>query len=190
MLDRGETRDMLDARLSQMLWQVGFVPVPIPNAISVPRALLVELDLDAIVLSGGDTVGQTPARDRVERAALSFAQQHELPVLGICRGTQAMVIRAGGRLRPIGGHVRTRHLVEGLLTSQREVNSFHESAIDRSSLPDEFEIAAECVDGTIEAVRHRRLPWTGIIWHPEREDPFVPADLRLIATALSSGDAP
>lgn len=185
--ERGETRDTLDARLAELLWTVGYVPVPIPNEVEDPSALLDALDLDAIVLSGGDTVGQTPARDRVERAALSLAEQHGLPVLGICRGAQTMVVVAGGRLRAVDGHIRTRHLVEGLLTGRREVNSFHGSAIDRSALPEVFEVAAECADGTIEAVRHRRLPWTGILWHPEREDPYDPADVRLIRGVLSPG---
>lgn len=184
--DRGETRDTLDARLARLVWDAGFAPVPLSNDVPDAEEHLRALGLDAVVLSGGDDVGSPPARDRVERAAISLAQDQCLPMLGICRGMQLLVVSLGGRLAPLDGHVRSRHVVEGVLTARREVNSFHSLGIVADALPDEFEVCARAADGSVEAVRHHELPWTGILWHPEREDPFDPLDIELVASALSA----
>jgi len=199
--ERDETRDALDVRLARLVWDLGFAPVPIVNAIAdtqpadaspadaqsadAPLDYLEALGLHAIVLSGGDDVGDPPARDRIERAALALAERDGLPVLGICRGLQLLNVVGGGTLTPIDGHVATRHMVEGPRVARREVNSFHRLAIAPDGLAADLEATASAPDGTIEAVQHRHLPWTGIMWHPERERPFADADLGLVADALA-----
>jgi putative glutamine amidotransferase len=62
----------------------------------------------------------------------------------------------------------------------RTVNSFHASAITEESLGERLAVVAFAPDGTIEAVRHRQLPWMGIMWHPEREAPFSEDDRELV----------
>ena len=154
---RDELRDALDVRLPALLWDLGFVPVPLANRIPDPRTYLDALALDGLVLSGGDDPGVTPERDRFEAAALDHAEAAALPVLAVCRGLQVLNLRAGGRLRPVDGHVATRHEVRGVLAP----------------------------DGTVEAVRHANLPWTGVLWHPERDDPTDPADRALLRAVLA-----
>jgi len=199
--ERGETRDALDVRLARLVWDLGFAPVPLANAVAeapddagdagdrdasgAALAYLESLQLDAIVLSGGDDVGDTPARDRIERAALALAERDGSPVLGICRGLQLLNVVGGGTLTAVDGHVASRHTVEGPLVARREVNSFHRLAIAEGGLAAELEATAWAPDGTIEAARHRNLPWTGVMWHPERERPFAAADLTLVAAALA-----
>ena len=39
--------------------------------------------------------------------------------------------------------------------------------VAREGFPDELEVTAETADGTIMAVRHRRLPIEGVQFHPE-----------------------
>jgi len=196
--ERMELRDALDVRLAHLVWDLMFVPVPITNAIAQTTGpsgaassdvddYLVALELDAIVLSGGDDVGEPPARDRTERAALDLAGREGLPVLGICRGMQLINVMSGGTLTPVEGHVATRHEVHGSPVARREVNSFHRLAILREGLAADLEATAWAPDGTIEAVQHRRLPWTGIMWHPERESPFAEEDLRLVGDVLNGG---
>jgi gamma-glutamyl-gamma-aminobutyrate hydrolase PuuD len=193
--ERGETRDVLDTRLSRLVWELGFAPVPIANAVAEQPSraddavkYLGELGLDAVILSGGGDVGDPPARDRIERAVLSLSEAGSFPVLGICRGLQVMNVLGGGRLHGVDGHVATRHTVVGPLVGRREVNSFHQSGIRPENVAVTLEALAWAEDGTVEAVRHRYLPWTGLMWHPEREDPTAPADLVLVRAALAGED--
>jgi putative glutamine amidotransferase len=143
------------------------------------------LGLDAIVLSGGDDVGHPPERDRIERAALVLAERDDLPLLGICRGMQVLNIMGGGRLESREGHVAVRHHIEGPDVARREVASFHRLVIPADGVAPDLVPFAWAEDGTIEAVRHRSRPWTGLMWHPERTEPFVSDDIALIASALT-----
>ena len=194
--ERDEVRDSLDVRLARLVWDLAYIPIPMTNAVaqatgpgdggpSSVTEYLSGLALDAIVLSGGDDVGEPPARDHTERAALALAERYGLPVLGICRGMQLINVMAGGTLTPVEGHVATRHQVHGTSSAPREVNSFHRLAILPGGLAADLEATAFAPDGTVEAVQHRRLPWTGIMWHPERESPFVEDDLKLVSDALT-----
>ena len=49
-----------------------------------------------------------------------------------------------------------------------EVNSYHKWAI--VDCPSNFEVKAHSDDNVIEAIRHKKLPWEGWMWHPERDN--------------------
>lgn len=168
--ERGERRDALDQRLIAWLTTAGFMPVPIPNALPAARLeeLLAALQPAAVVLSGGNDIGEIPERDRTESALIDWARDRRLPALGICRGMQMMGTWAGAALKPVQGHVRTRHCLRGDIAG--EVNSFHNLAL--AECPPDFAVLARSEDGEIEAMRHETLPWEGWMWHPEREPLF------------------
>jgi putative glutamine amidotransferase len=96
-----------------------------------------------------------PGRDEIDGAAFSAATARGIPILGVCRGLQAVNVFSGGGLvqhlddhesLPYPAHAAeaTRHelrLVPGtrlhrLLHGQSEieVNSFHHQAVDRTRL--------------------------------------------------------
>jgi len=132
----------------------------------------------AVILSGGNDIGECPERDATERFLLSWAQRSALPVLGICRGMQMMAYWAGGTLIPVRQHVRTRHRLTVSTAPDswpEEVNSFHDWGL--ADCPPGFEVAARAEDGGIEAMTHASLRWEGWMWHPERESPFAERDL-------------
>lgn len=176
LAERGETRDALDQRLVDFLLAGGFLPVAVPNTLYRVDALhnwLGSLAPQAIVLSGGNDIGEQAARDMTEGQLLDHAQAHHLPVLGLCRGMQMIGHWAGGRLKPVTGHVRTRHRLSGQIVA--EVNSYHGFAL--ADCPDDFNVLARSEDNEIEAIRHRSLPWEGWMWHPEREPVFAAHDI-------------
>jgi putative glutamine amidotransferase len=183
LADRGERRDALDQRVCAWLASAGYLAAPVPNGLaSRDKALslwLQTLRPHAVVLSGGGNIGESPERDHTERHLLAWANTHGIPLLGICRGMQMMTISAGGQLRPVVGHVRTRHLLRGTITG--EANSYHNFAL--LQCPPDFKVLATSEDFVIEAFRHITLPWEGWMWHPEREVPFIIRDqtrLRLL----------
>lgn len=182
--DRREVRDALEARLASVVWDVGALPLPLPNGLEDVESYLDALDPHAFILSGGGDIGTPAARARVEDAVLARARARHIPVLGICRGMQAMLAHCGGRLIRLEGHVGGRHRVRGPGHSFDSVNSYHEWGIIDEGLPDEFRVEARADDGSIEAVTHVSLPWTGVMWHPEREDATDDAQLELVRRAI------
>lgn len=184
---RGELRDALDQRLIQWLVQAGFLPVVIPNTLSEtkqPDEITLESWLQtvrptALVLSGGNDIGECPARDATERFVLSWAKERRVPVLGICRGLQMMAVWTGVDLVKRMGHVGSRHQLEIKATKNEwpaNVNSYHNWCL--AACPNGFEVTALAEDGSIEAIKHIELPWEGWMWHPEREPTFSTLDTK------------
>lgn len=172
---RDETRDALDRRVVTWLSSLGALPYAVPNNLYSQDLLLCWLEAlspDAIVLSGGNNIGDCIDRDMTEKFLLDYASNLGLPLLGICRGMQMMVHHVGCKLVPIAGHAGTQHeLVHSEeLTFPFNVNSFHDWTT--FSCPDDYEVIATAPDGCVEAVRHRRHSWEGWMWHPERDVEF------------------
>ncbi len=164
--------------------------------------------LDGICLSGGPDLdpagygarphpelGPTePELDRFELGVARQADAREIPILAICRGTQALNVVRGGALHQhlpeISTEIAHRQHAPGDQTShpieiepgsllatalggdevevgdELDVNSFHHQAIDR--LGEGLVVSARAPDGTVEAVEDpRRRFLIGVQWHAE-----------------------
>jgi len=183
--ERKECRDALDQNLVRFLLAAACLAVPVPNTLllegcseALLKGMLNEwlgyIRPEGIVLSGGNDPGACPERDCTENLLMEYAESHELPLLGICRGVQMMGLRGGVSLEPITGHVCIRHELNG--TIYGDVNSFHNFALSRC--PKDYYVLAKSADGVIEAIRHDILPWEGWMWHPEREAFFLERDVQ------------
>lgn len=189
-----ERRDCLDQRWAPLLDTLGLTPVPLANRVAHPAGYLDALDLAGLILSGGNDLAGVPGarspapeRDRFEQAALSWALQSGRPVLGVCRGLQAINVFLGGRLAPASGHAGTRHAVRTLRDANPfawpesfEVNSYHDFGIPAGALATDLDALARSGEGGIEAFRHRSASCVGIMWHPEREAAPAERDLELM----------
>lgn len=188
---RAERRDALDQAWTPLLRALGLWPVPVPNRLDDAGQWAEALGIHGLLLTGGGDIGASSARDRTEARLLNWATALGRPVFGVCRGLQMLNVHLGGGLRPVVGHVATRHPLwpanapagrAGIRS--REVNSFHAWAIAAADLAPSLEPLWCDADGHVEAARHRSLRWTGIMWHPEREAVADVADLDLLRSVF------
>ena len=139
------------------------------------RDLYRSLDCGGLLLpGGGDIRGPLPGTESF--LIDSFARSRR-PILGICRGLQALNVHWGGTLRDIPGHqlprgdlvhpTRAEGLMARLLGEAPAVTSCHHQAVDRLAPP--LQAVQWSPDGVVEAAVHRQLPVLGVQWHPERQ---------------------
>ncbi|MCI5111434.1 MAG: gamma-glutamyl-gamma-aminobutyrate hydrolase family protein [Marivita sp.] len=160
---------------------------------------IVDLEkVDGLIIGGGDDIGPElyggklgisarldPDRDNLERRLAQAALERNIPVLGICRGSQMLNIALGGTLdqdawttygpeRKITTILPKREIcVEtdthlSLISGQQpmKVNALHSQAVDR--LGDGLRVSARDTGGMVQAIERVRDPFAlGVQWHPE-----------------------
>ncbi len=175
-----EVRDALD-RSWWMFLEAALpddIVVPLPNATRTATGIFHGLELDGLILTGGEDLGSSAERDSTETALVDLCLSRSLPVLGVCRGLQFLAKHLDGadpEACDASLHVATRHMVEiddanapvpG--APRRETNSFHRWAPRIDALSG-LRIWARSSDGAIEGVLDRARKSLAIGWHPERE---------------------
>jgi len=175
---RNQLSDQLDHRWLRLLMSLGLTPLPIPNLEQSTTAtlnLIGEIfnlvNPCGVILTGGNDFGLYPSRDLLELAILEFCHINCVPLLGVCRGMQAMAVYAGVPLVSVLNHAGTTH---NLQSKHLWVNSFHNFAL--STCPPDYDVSDRSPDGVIESIRHHHLPWIGCMWHPERTLQLSPYD--------------
>jgi len=195
----------LDARFFDLLRQAGARPVVVPPALAEDDRLAETLEtLDALILSGGPDVPpqrygaqphpQTrlmhPRRVWTDFTAAAFADERDLPVLGICGGMQEWNVHRAGTLHqhlpdraaaPVVAHrhangqdfehhevrVEAGSLLHRIVGGLRlRVNSSHHQGVDR--LGRGLLACAWSEDGLVEALEDpARRFCLSVQWHPE-----------------------
>lgn len=170
------------------LWQAGAAPILLPPLTPQPELIAELLDaVDGVLLTGGGDFCDPPSRrDGFEMALIKAAWERRTPILGICRGMQAMALALGGELwqdigerpgpalrhqqwqsRRLPSHeVRLLPPLTEIYGAERlAVNSHHHQAV--RDLPRGFDLAAVAEDGIIEAISAPGRFTIGVQWHPE-----------------------
>jgi para-aminobenzoate synthetase len=147
----------------------GEEPLVLPN--DAPEWADLDLaEVDAVVISPGPGRPELPT-DR--GGALDHLRAAAVPLLGVCLGHQALGWLAGGAVVPAPqlrhGHLETIRHAGGELFRDfpRDFTAVRYPSLCLADLPEELEATAWAEDGMIMAVRHRRLPWWGVQFHPE-----------------------
>lgn len=130
--------------------------------------VIAQEQFDLLVLSPGPSVPRNAGN--LMRVIGRFYQIK--PILGVCLGHQALIEFFGGTLANIapvhGKSVPIQHDGRGIFTGLEQdcrVARYHSWAGDL--IPPELEVSARSHDGTVMAIRHKRLPIEGIQFHPE-----------------------
>ena len=175
-----EKRDAISHDWTKFLSISNVFPILIPNTLKDTKHFLKTMNLDGIILSGGDNMGDDLERDNTEKEIIELAIKEKIPLLGICRGMQVLNDFFGGSLSISNdsNHVAKRHKIELLGTVSQElfnskkieVNSFHNNLIKKDTIANDLQVFAVSEnDSTIEGFYHKNLPIIGVMWHPERE---------------------
>lgn len=107
------------------------------------------------------------------RNIIEWAINKNIALLGICLGHQALGHYFGARIKKLiepvhGKSFEVHHAQEGLFKGLKLPSIFtryHSLAI--AEAPADFNVDAYCLDDTIMAIRHKKLPLFGIQFHPE-----------------------
>ena len=155
-------------------------------------------DFDGFIIGGGNDVDPAiyggdvsaspnvdPRRDEFELSVLDVASERELPVLGICRGSQLMNVHAGGSLhadlQPLRRHTSNRgtllprkhvtikagsSLAKLLGNEKSRVNSLHHQSVQQTGTG--FAVVATDRDNIVQGIESLAEPLRiGVQWHPE-----------------------
>ncbi|KNH31617.1 gamma-glutamyl-gamma-aminobutyrate hydrolase [Pantoea vagans] len=187
----------------------GGVPLALPHSLmNAPHLLENAMAvLDGLLLTGspsniepwhygeaGEELHADPGRDHLAFQLITWATSHKMPMFGICRGLQELVVANGGALwrelsgqppfqrhhedetQPLEQQYAPTHPItiepDGLLAtlldsnSPLAVNSLHHQGV-REPGP-QLRVEARAPDGLIEAVSLRHHPFAlAVQWHPE-----------------------
>ena len=188
---------MLGTTYPKAIDAAGAIPVVLA-AVDLEAVPSLVARLDGICLAGGPDLdpvaygalerhrrlGPTNAEhDAFELAVARAADAAGLPLLGICRGAQALNVARGGTLHQhVDGHRQTEvattptqrvSVAPGSLLAavtgagdSLEINSFHHQAVD--ALGAGLRVVARAADGTVEAIEDPARPFLlGVQWHAE-----------------------
>ena len=167
--------DSFTYNLVQYLQELG-AEVLVHRNDKIDLAGMEALNADRLMISPGPC---TPNEAGISVDAIKhFAGK--IPVLGVCLGHQALGQAFGGqvvRARTVmhGKTSPVHHTGKGVfrgLPSPYTATRYHSLVVDKTSLPDCFEVTAWTLDENgdmdeIMGMRHRELPLEGVQYHPE-----------------------
>jgi para-aminobenzoate synthetase component 2 len=130
-----------------------------------------QLAPDQLLISPGPC---TPNEAGISVDAIKY-YAGKLPLLGVCLGHQSLAYAFGGQIvgaeRLMHGKTSMIHhdgktIFKGL-PNPFEATRYHSLIVKRETLPTDFEVSAETVEGEIMGLRHRPTGAEGVQFHPE-----------------------
>jgi len=174
--------------------------IPVPNQLDDVASWCSALAIDGIILSNGNDLGESKLRDTLESTLIAYAVDHDLPLLGVCRGFQLVNQYFGGDINTVisiadkQSHVCVEHGIE-LTDAQFQqflerkstvVNSFHNQGVLEADIAPSLKSFAQA-GSVIEGLYHAAHKIVAIQWHPERSGSDRPVDAKLIQALFIKG---
>jgi len=184
--NHGEQHDTLDIRWFEFLMACGLLPILLPNDPNLTRKILLSGQASAAVLTGGglfDMLNDN-SRSQTELALLKWSAQSNSPLIGVCRGMQAILLANGATLMECEDQVRENQDII-FMGEIRNVNSYHNYSC--KNIPTSFNIIGHSTDDIIKAILSKKRPILGIMWHPERLTPFKEQDKQMFFKFITQG---
>ncbi len=202
----------LRSQYSEAILRAGGVPLLVPMKQKKDGLEQIVEIADGFMFAGGDdidpeyygekklnsSVEVQPIRDEMEREAYEIIRKTDKPVLGICRGIQAINVFHGGTLyqdlpaqytstvyhRQTQSSYEPTHrvnikkgsLLHGILNSEQIMtNSHHHQSV--KTVGEGLEVCGVCEDGLTEALYSPTHPFLLLVqWHPEYGYDKYPAE--------------
>jgi putative glutamine amidotransferase len=219
-----EAAGLKNRRYLEALERAGAMPLPLDERGSAEARTSALAEMDGLLITGGADLDPTiygetptgsrapdPGRDALDMEAYRVATARKVPVLGVCRGLQAINAFAGGTLvQHVGEHESatypspnvTRHRLE-LVSGSRlavilgeapdlEVNSYHHQAVTPERIAPGLRASATAphpeIGDLVEAVEAADPDrWLiGVQCHPERTESSPPVLERLWAAFVAA----
>ncbi len=147
---------------------------------------ILDLKPYGIVLSNGPG---DPVRCEKTIRATAELMETEIPIMGICLGSQILALAAGARTYKLKfGHRAVNHPCMDLETGRCHITTQnHGYSVEESSLKDTgFQVSFINVnDKTVEGIRHKTKKVFGVQWHPESSP--GPQDTRFLFERFLEG---
>lgn len=192
-----ETRDALSREWTEYMAKImpKVILIPVLNDPDAVLDFVKNLDVDGVILSGGNDWGSDSKRDETETKLFKYAFKKKLPILGVCRGFQVLNLLMEGKLekniKKISGenHTGVFHSIYiekkspfGKIVKKNElkINSYHNQGVLLKDLSPELRAFALSPKGVVEGFYHPSRLIIGIQWHPERKNPSADFDKKLI----------
>lgn len=127
-------------------------------------------DYDRVILSGRRK--NDPAVNAANSRIIRKCQAEDIPLLGICYGSEIIALTLGGSLKRMARHVHGTIIItlsENLLTrDKKQVTVYESHGYCVARLPPEFKPLAGSHDCQYEMFAHRTKKIFGTQFHPEK----------------------
>ena len=133
IIDRNERRDSIDTEIYNLVLELGYVPILLPNEpkiIEYFELIFKENNIGLVLLTGGNDIYKFKdnnnsnsylKRDQTELNLIDYCIMKSIPILSICRGFQLITSYLGGNIEKIEGHINIKHKVSLINLKEDEV---------------------------------------------------------------------